>query len=525
MPSITQPIQALVQAALASKREQDIDPQEPKIAIPTRAAAASFVYERMRNAVDYKEEHLIRRNAIERILRRMLSQGERENIAENLVYELIHARYLPNNAIPQRKLGDLKKIFDKYVAILGFAHLKDAADRASLPGFMLGIFATEVDEFLVPPHVMHASINAMYESMDRHMHIERAGIPPEDRAKQIYLAASRALYKNDNDTLAYHLMLVYCPRWRNADPSLIRDVGARLEELRQKISADLNHPLKEKLAAALRKRVAYFAIVRDIIVGDPSNAWHDLQTPGLAFEARIRERCGENYKASRTSLHRSITRSIIYLVITKFLLFLVLEIPVDYFIMKHFALAPIAINLLFPPSLLAIIALSTKLPDEKNTDLIVTGIQDIVEGRGDLVQVAKSARRSLVRGAVFIVLYAMLFAVSFGLLIYILQLLEFTAVSILVFLFFLSLVSLFAYRIRLANQELIVTPPKRGMFRALWSFFTLPVLHAGKWMSTRFAHINVFIFVLDFVIEAPFKAFIKVIEEWMNYVYEKKEEI
>ncbi|MEK7083922.1 MAG: hypothetical protein AAB932_01685 [Patescibacteria group bacterium] len=524
MSRIIEPIQNLVQAALAEKRSRDVDPHEPKISIPTRTAGASFVYERMRNAVDYKEEHLIRRNAIERILRRMLSQGEREDIAENLVHELIHARYVPNSQLPQRKLADLENIFDKYVAILGFASLKEVADKASVPGFVLGILATEVDEFLVPPHMMHASLNAMYEVMNKRVHIEHADMPPHERAKQIYLAASRALYKNDNDTLAFHLLLVYYPHWPRADASLIREVGANLAALRQKINADLNHPLKEKLTAAMRKHVAYFGILRDVIARDPNGSWHDLNL-GAAFETRIRERCGENYKASRSSLHRSIIRSIIYLVITKFLLFIILEIPIDYFLLRHFAIVPIAINLLFPPSLLAIIALSTKLPDEANTDLIVKGISDIGAGNGDLVQVPAVSRRSLVRGLVFVVLYGALFAVSFGLLIWALQLLEFTAVSILIFLFFLSLVSLFAYRIRLANQELIVTPPKRGVLRALWSFFTLPVLHAGKWMSARFANINVFIFVLDFVIEAPFKAFIKVIEEWMNYVYEKKEEL
>jgi len=523
MTHIIEPIQQLVHAALADKRSQDIDPTEPKVAIPTRAAIASFVYERMRNAVDYKEEHLIRRNAIERILRRMLSQGVHDNIAENLVHELIHARYLPNNEIPKRKLTELETIFEKYFALLGFASVKDVANKKSIPGFVLGIFATEVDEFLVPPHIMHASLNAMYEVMNKRIYIE-SEITPEDRAKQIYIAASRAFYKNDNDTLAFHLMLVYYPHWRHANAENIREVGARFGELRQKIEADLNHPLKEKLTAALRKHIAYFTILRDVIVSDPNGSWHDLNQ-GAAFEARIRERCEQNYKTSRTSLHRSITRSIIYLVITKFLLFLVLEIPVDYFLLKHFAIVPIAINLLFPPSLLAIIALSTKLPDERNTDMIVTGINEIIHGHGDLTQVSKSRRRSLLMNVIFIVLYGFLFAASFGFLIYLLQILEFTATSILIFLFFLSLVSLFAYRIRLANQELIVTPPRKGILRALWSFFTLPVLHAGKWMSTRFARINVFIFVLDFVIEAPFKSFIKVIEEWMNYVYEKKEEI
>ncbi|MDP1709295.1 MAG: hypothetical protein Q8L21_00200, partial [Candidatus Komeilibacteria bacterium] len=125
----------------------------------------------------------------------------------------------------------------------------------------------------------------------------------------------------------------------------------------------------------------------------------------------------------------------------------------------------------------------------------------------------------------FIIFYSVLFAISFGLLIYALKTLNFTVVSMLVFLLFLSLVSLFAYRIRRTSQELIVLPPKRGIIRAFWGFMTIPILHAGKWMSGKFAQLNIFIFILDFVIEAPFKSFIKITEEWMNFVHEKKDEI
>jgi len=33
------------------------------------------------------------------------------------------------------------------------------------------------------------------------------------------------------------------------------------------------------------------------------------------------------------------------------------------------------------------------------------------------------------------------------------------------------------------------------------------------------------VFILDVIIEAPFKSFINVIEEWVDYVKEKKDEI
>src|SRR3989344_1730827 len=63
------------------------------------------LYERVRTTIEYKGEHVLRRNAIERILkRRVWEQGsiveniDERKIAEFLVKELIWARYLPNDS-------------------------------------------------------------------------------------------------------------------------------------------------------------------------------------------------------------------------------------------------------------------------------------------------------------------------------------------------------------------------------------------------------------------------------------------
>ena len=72
------------------------------------SAVASF-YEKIRTIVDYKEEHLLRKSAIFRILkRRFLESDDYYKIAENLMKELISARYLPNKKIPETMLNGHK---------------------------------------------------------------------------------------------------------------------------------------------------------------------------------------------------------------------------------------------------------------------------------------------------------------------------------------------------------------------------------------------------------------------------------
>ena len=71
----------------------------------------------------------------------------------------------------------------------------------------------------------------------------------------------------------------------------------------------------------------------------------------------------------------------------------------------------------------------------------------------------------------------------------------------------------------------MVVEPKENLLSFLWSFFYIPVISTGKWLSGKFASINIFVFVLDFIIEAPFKVFVAVAEEWTKYIRERRENI
>ena len=53
----------------------------------------------------------------------------------------------------------------------------------------------------------------------------------------------------------------------------------------------------------------------------------------------------------------------------------------------------------------------------------------------------------------------------------------------------------------------------------------MPIVATGKWLSEKFSRINVFVFFLDFIIEAPFKIFVEIAEEWTKYVKERKDEL
>ena len=126
---------------------------------------------------------------------------------------------------------------------------------------------------------------------------------------------------------------------------------------------------------------------------------------------------------------------------------------------------------------------------------------------------------------VFKIFYAISFSISFGVIGYALYYLDFNIVSAIIFFLFLTLVSFFGYRVRENAREYVIPAKKVGVFRSMFDLYTLPILRAGRWISQEFAKINVFVFVFDFMIEAPFKLLIELLEQWFSFVREKKEEI
>jgi hypothetical protein len=125
----------------------------------------------------------------------------------------------------------------------------------------------------------------------------------------------------------------------------------------------------------------------------------------------------------------------------------------------------------------------------------------------------------------FSTVYFLAFCLTFGLLIAALQALSFTWMSSAIFLFFLCVVSFFAYRLRIGAREYVVLREKDSLKAAILDLFMLPILRAGQYLSIQVSRINVLVLFFDFIIETPFKTMLNVLEELFAYLKEKKEEL
>ncbi|MEA3292948.1 MAG: hypothetical protein U9P88_00510, partial [Patescibacteria group bacterium] len=118
---------------------------------------ASF-YEKLRKVVDWKEEHLFKKIAIERVLKRRiffnfnsLNQIKDKKIAESFICELIRGGYFPNDTIDESKIQEVQKIIDKYLFILqNEPHFKENKS-IDFQKEILEIAACEIEETISVP--------------------------------------------------------------------------------------------------------------------------------------------------------------------------------------------------------------------------------------------------------------------------------------------------------------------------------------------------------------------------------------
>jgi len=118
-----------------------------------------------------------------------------------------------------------------------------------------------------------------------------------------------------------------------------------------------------------------------------------------------------------------------------------------------------------------------------------------------------------------------MYAVSFGAIIYGLRKIDFSIASMAIFLLFLTMVSFFSLRIMKNARELIILQKKENFRAVILTFLAIPILRVGRWISLNSSKINIFIFIFDFIIEAPFKMFVRIFEDLIVYIKEKRDEM
>jgi len=538
-------------------KKEEIDDDIPKIQVSSLVSRVAFFYEKIRNAVDYEEEHLVRKNAIARILRRqVMIEGvvkgtKSEDIVEHLLDELIRGGYLPNNSIPETKIKEISVILEKYIRLKDYLALnmssalnfKTDINRAKdllneknhLIHWLLDLAACEIEENLAPNLTKQIIVNNLFDVLSKNIKLPNDLPYEEDLEIQIYLSIGRTYLKLDRDMLSFILFKYYNSEWAelrekevldSEDDQKIKAIADRIEKIDAMVEQQLNHPLTKQLDKIVRVYALYFSILSETIESNPTKVYSELQKSEKDFIASLKKVCNEKYKKAKGRLWKRAGRSIIYIFFTKSIFVFAIELPAVKLFGEAVNWMALAINISFPAVLLFFIVLMSRLPGENNTNKIISGIKEISfagQEKKQPIVLRKPSKRNIIASMFFGLIYAASFCFSIYVIVKALALLNFNWVSVIIFLFFLAFVSFFSIVVTKGVKELMIVERKENLFTFLVDLFYMPITMAGKWLSSSFSKINVFIFIFDFILEAPFKILVEVGEDWTKYIRERRE--
>jgi len=507
-------------------------PHEPTIEVGEIASKAARYYEKARYAIDYTEEHLLRRTAIERILRRRLTiEFSSEKDCLSFLVELIQAGYIPNGELPERVIPHVQAIIDKALFFQSLTErIYPSEQRSHFKRRIISFATLEIENLFFPSIVDEAVIQAFYEKVKNHIDITNSHITEEEKDVQIYLASRKGLFKDDNTTLFYHLWIMHYPEWNELNEKTednderLKEIAENFAEVNLLIEREIENTLYMRLVPKIKNDIIYFSAIRKIVSTQKESSEQIIKNPDQ-LNFIIREAVEEEYIKTHAQMRKSTYGAIIYVLITKMFLAGVIELPYDLLVFGKINYLAILINTTFHPLLLFGVTANITKPDRRNTDRIVAGVNSVIYGNGHKKIILQEEQTKGALQYVAFLLYLLVFVLSFGSILWLLSRLGFNIVGIGLFLLFLTFVSYFGLRVRFIAKKWVVQNDKQTFTSFLWDLFTLPIISLGHWFSLKFSSVNIFIFIMDFIIEAPFKVVLKTLDTFTHFIKDKKEEI
>ncbi len=518
--------------------------QKPKEGVSTIhvdevASRVAAFYEHIRTIVDWKEEHLMRRSAIIRKLkRRFLSlelnnYSEEEDIAEPLILELIRGGHFPNDNIEESKISDVKKIIDKYIFILKNSP-ENKKGKAGLQfyNWLLEIAACEIEETLSPYTRETALINYMFDLMKEKILVKedifkRELLREEDKDIQIYIAVQQSLFKFDKPIISYNLIKYKYPEWRNADEDLILKFAQNIYKIWGKIEKDLLHPLNKKFYAICEKYDTPYLLLGDILSQKSAiETGREIQTPAM-LEQLLRSAYTKRLSTLKARLSRAAIYSTISIFITKVLSLVILEVILSRVITGHFNSTTLLVDVLLPTSLMFILVATIRPPSDKNLRLVIVETMKIVyqSEKTDIYEIKIHKKRGIITRIVISLVYLLGACVSFGSIFWIFYFFKFPITSIVINFIFIALIIFAGIAVRTRAQELTIENDREGFLSFLYDVLFLPVAGVGRWLSNKWKKYNAIAAFFNALIDMPFSIFVEFLERWRYFIKERKEEI
>ena len=508
--------------AITSSREQKrsrshASANNQKVHVLGAGATLTAAYEQLRNAAEYAEEHVLLQRAIRRFYRRAFFLQDAKRLGtsgEDLIIELTHAGYLPNDTVSEADVQFINQAAEKYFAAYDALSKRRDVSRQQAEEWTYELLAVEIDWHLNDNSQLQAFTQFAHSYFSQTVEYGQLfGEKPEGADISLYVAVHRALLKSDDAVLRLGLL----KRFR-VDPATIEQYVS----INKQIEALLTSQTTEKLFRIVDRRGAPLRVLRHMI-----DDTHDLDTlltnreqMLLAFEKQV----AADYESVNQKVNAGIVKSVIFLIITKFLIGIAIEVPYDYLVAGTILWIPLVINLFFPPVYMILLRATMMLPGPANTTRLVEQIDRTLYGDEQAKTLVRKPSKEF--GTGYNIAYGLLFFAVFGGAAYLLwSAFEFDIVHLAIFFIFLSAASFLGFRLSRMIRELESIETYQNGVTLVRDFLYMPFVVVGRYLSDKYAKINLVALMLDMLIELPLKTILRLVRQWAAFISAKKDQL
>jgi len=466
----------------------------------------SKLYERFRSLLANKEQKVLLWHAVRRKLNRLRILHHRrvpsEKDVEKLFNELISDGLLYQN-LQRDQINRIWTVFQKHLTLSTITKEDDAGIFSIAVSEIERIIypVDEKEEVLLQSFVQRAQKSVLLPS--------HAG---NDRDVQIYLGCRIAFLEDDTNRVLYASWLKLLPEWEKTTASEIRAID--IDKIK-KAFALVHNPIHRRIAKVLRDRAVPYKVLAEV-----RNRHEGLISKQDQKIPAVIEKLSEE---SLRSAYSSGIRTFWYILATKTALLLPLEYALSYLIFSYVEISHLLVNLIFHPALFLFSLLflgRVKSRWKINSDIVHARIDNIIANDPPAKIEVKPVEGMRAW-------YVVMAVIPFIILGWIFTVVGFSLISAAFFITLLAAILFLRARVQVKSEKYLLREVTEvgnwnqfRRHRALsWGIFIFPIIQLGKVLNDRYEKADVFIRVLDHLIEIPFRFSMKVVGQIISTLF------
>ncbi len=489
-----------------------------KVNVVGAGGSLTAAYEQLRNATENTEEHLLLQNAIRRFYKQLFITRDEALVrtsGNELAIELTFAGYVANDSLAKFQLEAISDLATSHYRLYERLLKKRSISPDISNKWVLDTLSAQVESVISQHQRDTAFINFAYEYLESivpHESVASSKTEADEYGAALFVAIHKALLKSNTAIIRTALMRRYQITPENPDSYVA--FNRRIDHL-------LTASLTDKLYRVVDRQGAPLRIMRRMM--DDHEEFVKWLPRRETFLEKFEQQVNKEYAQIGRRINRAIIRSVIFLIITKFIIGIAIEVPYDFWAHGEIIWVPLIINLLFPPLYMVALRLTHTLPGFANTTALVDRADAMLYGtKTTLVKKQLTGRRY---GPVFSVLYVIFSLAVFAGVLWGLLMLGFSLVHIAIFFIFISAASFLGFRLSRLIRELELVRSSSNGLTFLRDVVYLPFVVVGQWMNEKYSQVNIVSTILDMLIELPLKTILRLIRQWGAFIDDRKDKL